>query len=98
LVINKIDVMRPEDLNPEDRKLIEDIEKSGATIVLSSCYTDEGVMDVKSTACEKLLASRVEVKMKSTRVSDVLNRVHLAVPKPRDNKVKRLKTYINNKF
>eukprot|EP00833_Pecoramyces_ruminatium_P008246 jgi/Orpsp1_1/1182278/evm.model.c7180000080612.2 len=85
LVINKIDVMRPEDLNPEDRALIE---KSGATIVLSSCYTDEGVMDVKSTACEKLLASRVELKMKSTRVNDVLNRVHVAVPKPRDNKVK----------
>jgi len=38
--------MRPEDLNPEDRALIEEIENSGATIVLSSCYTDEGVMDV----------------------------------------------------
>jgi len=89
LVINKIDVMRPEDLNPEDRALIEDIEKSGATVVLSSCYTDEGVMDVKSTACEKLLASRVEVKMKSTRVNDVLNKLHLAVPVKRDNKERK---------
>jgi len=89
LVINKIDVMRPEDLNPEDKALIDEIENSGATIVLSSCYTDEGVMDVKSTACEKLLASRVEVKMKSTRVNDVLNKLHLAVPVKRDNKERK---------
>ncbi|ORX85722.1 GTP binding protein 4 [Anaeromyces robustus] len=89
LVINKIDVMRPEDLNPEDKALIDEIENSGATIVLSSCYTDEGVMDVKSTACEKLLASRVEVKMKSTRVNDVLNKLHFAVPVKRDNKERK---------
>ncbi|ORX47837.1 GTP binding protein 4 [Piromyces finnis] len=89
LVINKIDVMRPEDLNPEDRALIDEIENSGATIVLSSCYTEEGVMDVKSTACEKLLASRVEVKMKSTRVNDVMNKLHLAVPVKRDNKERK---------
>jgi len=46
-------------------------------------------MDVKSTACEKLLASRVEVKMKSTRVNDVLNKLHLAVPVKRDNKERK---------
>ena len=39
-------------------------------------------------ACDRLLAHRVEVKMKSRKVNDVLNRLHLAVPSKRDNKVR----------
>jgi len=32
------------------------------------------------------LAARVETKMKSKKVNDILNRLHLATPTPRDDK------------
>ena len=49
---------------------------------LSPCT---GVMSVKTEACDRLLAQRVEVKVKSKKVEGVLNRLHVAIPKPRDN-------------
>jgi nucleolar GTP-binding protein len=39
-------------------------------------------------ACERLLSQRVEVKMKGRKVHDVLNRLHVAMPQPRDGKVR----------
>ena len=44
-------------------------------------------MAVRNEACERLLAHRVEMKIKTSKVNDVLNRLHLAEPKKRDNKV-----------
>uniref|UniRef100_A0A8C5FMI3 Nucleolar GTP-binding protein 1 n=1 Tax=Gadus morhua TaxID=8049 RepID=A0A8C5FMI3_GADMO len=41
----------------------------------------------ESQACDKLLAHRVDGKMKGKKVHDVLNRLHLAVPSKRDHKV-----------
>ena len=41
-------------------------------------------MSVKTDACDRLLAQRVEVKVKSNKVDSVLNRLHVAQPKPRD--------------
>ena len=38
-------------------------------------------------ACDRLLAQRVEVKLKGKKVNDVLNRLHLALPAKRDEKV-----------
>lgn len=37
-------------------------------------------------ACDRLLATRVETKMKGKKVHDVLNRLHLAMPAKRDEK------------
>uniref|UniRef100_A0A3P8XTQ0 Nucleolar GTP-binding protein 1 n=1 Tax=Esox lucius TaxID=8010 RepID=A0A3P8XTQ0_ESOLU len=37
-------------------------------------------------ACDKLLAARVDSKMKGKKVHDVLNRLHLAMPAKRDDK------------
>ncbi|XP_004854638.1 nucleolar GTP-binding protein 1 isoform X2 [Heterocephalus glaber] len=37
-------------------------------------------------ACDRLLAHRVETKMKGNKVNEVLNRLHLAVPNKRDDK------------
>ncbi|EPY86857.1 GTP binding protein 4 [Camelus ferus] len=37
-------------------------------------------------ACDRLLAHRVETKMKGNKVNEVLNRLHLAVPNRRDDK------------
>lgn len=38
-------------------------------------------------ACDKLLVHRVDTKMKGKKVHDILNRLHLAVPTKRDDKV-----------
>lgn len=58
------------------------------TIIPMSTLSEEGVMNVKNDACERLLAQRVEVKMKSKKVNDVVNRLHVAIPTPRDNKAR----------
>lgn len=40
-------------------------------------------------ACDRLLLQRVDMKMKGRKVNDVLNRLHIAMPSPRDDKVRR---------
>ena len=45
-------------------------------------------MDVKTEACDQLLAQRVELKMKSKKVNDVVNRLHVATPTQRDSKAR----------
>jgi nucleolar GTP-binding protein len=45
-------------------------------------------MDVRDAACDALLAHRVEAKLKGNKLNQVINRIHVAMPKPRDN-VKR---------
>ncbi|KAG2171657.1 hypothetical protein INT43_008037 [Umbelopsis isabellina] len=89
LVINKIDQAKPEDLPEDQKKMIEEImEKDAATVVTMSCYLDEGVMQVRNASCDKLLAARVEMKMKGQKINDVINKIHLAEPVARDNVVR----------
>lgn len=52
-------------------------------------------MSVRNEACERLLAHRVELKVKSSRINDVLNRLHLAEPAKRDNKVFKIHIGLN---
>lgn len=86
LVINKIDQVKPEDLPEEQRKWIENIaNEDNATVVTMSCYNEEGVMNVRNISCDKVLAARVEMKMKGNKINDVINKIHLAVPQQRDN-------------
>lgn len=91
IVINKIDVRRPEDLDPEEQQELQDILKSSDVEMLQvSCTTTEGVSAVKNAACDKLLAERVAQKLKSGtnttagtpggRLGDVLARIHVAQP------------------
>ncbi|KAI8093450.1 GTP binding protein 4 [Halteromyces radiatus] len=86
LVINKIDQVKPEDLPAEQRAWIEEIANDqNATVLTMSCYNDTGVMDVRNNACDRLLAARVEMKLKSTKINDIINKIHLAQPAARDN-------------
>lgn len=41
-----------------------------------------------SKACDRLLAHRVDIKLKSRKVNDVLNRLHVAQPLKRDDRVR----------
>ncbi|KAF8312872.1 P-loop containing nucleoside triphosphate hydrolase protein [Clavulina sp. PMI_390] len=89
IVFNKTDVRRLDDLPVETRAIVDEIlTQEDVTAVHVSCYSDEGVTDVKTTACEKLLAHRVEAKLKGTKINSVLNRIHVAQPKPRDDVVR----------
>lgn len=89
LVMNKIDVTRLEDLTPENRACVDEIlNMSDVLNVQVSCYTDEGVMELKNKACDALLEHRVDAKLKGNKVNSILNRLHVAQPKARDEVVR----------
>ncbi|KAK3641761.1 Nucleolar GTP-binding protein 1 [Elasticomyces elasticus] len=90
IVINKIDVMRPEDLDAETQAELQELLKSGNVEMLQlSCTTTEGLMNVRNAACDRLLAERNAQKLKAGtnasgevtgRLGDVLRRIHVAQP------------------
>ena len=45
-------------------------------------------MILKTTACDALLEHRVDSKLKGNKVNAILNRLHVAQPKPRDDVVR----------
>lgn len=59
-------------------------EDDEQVLMCMSTLNEEGVMLVKQAACERLLGYRVEMKVAGKRIADVLNRIHVAIPKPRD--------------
>ncbi|THH28782.1 hypothetical protein EUX98_g5405 [Antrodiella citrinella] len=89
LVINKIDVTRLDDLSPENRVVVDEIiNGEGVLSVQVSCYTDEGVMELKNKACDALLEHRVDTKLKGNKINSIINRLHVAQPKARDDVVR----------
>jgi len=88
IVVNKVDVVRWDSLNQSDKSLIESIISStkNCKLVPMSNISEEGVMNVKQITCDLLLEQRVETKLKSKNSVEVLNRLHVAVPAPRDYK------------
>merc|ERR1711936_375885 len=88
IVINKIDIIKPEDLPEEKLKVIEEFRAEGEPVLEMSTVTEDGVMAVKTEACEKLLAFRVGKKFGSSKYDQqkVASRLHVAQPKKRDNK------------
>ncbi|CAM2105222.1 unnamed protein product [Caretta caretta] len=86
LVANKCDVKRISELPEENQKMFENLEAEGFPVIETSTLTEEGVIKVKTEACDRLLSHRVDTKMKGNKVNEVLNRLHLAVPSKRDNK------------
>lgn len=99
IVCNKTDTRSMDDLSEAERKLVDDMvlearkianggilsEDDTETVLMAmSTLREDGVMDVKQTACDRLLSYRVELKVAGKHIGDVLNRIHVAVPKPRD--------------
>ena len=85
VALNKVDIISPQELREDAKQLLAKFESEGVPIMPMSTVTEEGVVDVKVRACNELLVQRVDMKMKSKKMPDVLNRLHLAVPKPRDD-------------
>nr|XP_019705367.1 nucleolar GTP-binding protein 1 [Elaeis guineensis] len=100
IVCNKIDLQPLEGLSDDDIKLVMEMKAEASQTVIAqgdepndesvfltmSALTDDGVIAVKNAACERLLNQRVEMKMKSKKINDCLNRFHVAIPKPRDTR------------
>ncbi|XP_033305392.1 nucleolar GTP-binding protein 1 [Bombus vancouverensis nearcticus] len=88
VVANKVDILRLDELPPEKRVLLKSLEDKDIPVLEMSTITDFGVMDVKIQACERLLAFRVDQKIRTKKVEGLLNRLHVAQPVPRDDKVR----------
>lgn len=90
IVINKIDLMRPSQLDPETQEALQGMLKSGEVEMLElSCNTQEGVMQVRNHVCDRLIAARNAEKLKagtnsagepSGRLGELLRRIHVAQP------------------
>jgi len=76
-----------ESIKHEDKELLDAIAK-GTELVAMSTLSEEGVQNVKQIACDKLLEHRAEDKLRTKKSTDVMNRLHVAVPAPRDQKVR----------
>lgn len=84
--INKIDIMKVDDLPEEKKELIKGFVEEEIPVMHMSTLTDEGVIELRNEACDRLLAHRVETKIKTKKVNDIANRLHVAVPQKRDHK------------
>lgn len=73
IVANKIDARPMEEVPvPLQERIQRIVSDNKATLMLMSNFTEEGVMNVKKTACDQLLAQRVERKHRSNKVCDAM--------------------------
>ncbi|XP_071489175.1 GTP-binding protein 4-like [Diadema antillarum] len=86
IVANKSDIVELKDLAVEKQEFFKKMEEEGVSVIQTSTVTEEGIMKVKTEACDRLLLQRVDMKMKGRKVNDILNRLHIAVPAKRDTK------------
>lgn len=86
LVANKVDIKKIDELPADKKKYFAQFKAENIPIMEMSNLNEEGVVAVRNEACERLLAHRVELKVKSAKMNDVLNRLHVAEPQKRDNR------------
>ena len=90
VVVNKIDQRKIADLTPDQQALFEELKHTeNVQVKEMSTIQEDGVVDVRNEACEMLLAYRVESKVKGKKANNILNRLHVALPKPRDDKERK---------
>lgn len=89
IAINKVDICTLDELADERKAIITKLqEDKDIPVMFLSTVAEEGVMEVKIEACERLLSYRVDQKMRTKKVDNILNRLHVAMPAPRDDKVR----------
>mmetsp|Transcript_18275 Transcript_18275/g.37280 ORF Transcript_18275/g.37280 Transcript_18275/m.37280 type:complete len:704 (-) Transcript_18275:2-2113(-) len=85
LVVNKVDAQPWETLDPSKKSMIEALTSgSDCTLMTMSNVTEQGVMEVKSCACDKLLQARVDARVVGKKVDGVINRLQVFHPERRD--------------
>jgi len=87
IVANKTDIKKWTTLKQTKKKVVDDlVASSGAKLIEMSALTEDGVMAVKTAACDELLRQRVKSKVTSRKIGSIKNRVHVAMPKKRDGR------------
>ena len=87
VVINKIDQQPWDSLEVDRKEMIEELVKESGpntTMLTMSNVSEEGVSQVKNTACDKLLAARVDSRVSGNKVDNVMNRLQVVFPAARD--------------
>ncbi|EPE05537.1 nucleolar gtp-binding protein [Ophiostoma piceae UAMH 11346] len=95
LVSNKSDLVKLAELDPEQRAQIDDLAKASHVIdtLEASCMTGDGIHEIKTAVCQRLIADRVAKKMtaaaasadkEGTRGNAVMRRIYVAMPKDQD--------------
>jgi len=88
LVVNKVDIVAIAEAEPAVQAALKELQAEGVEVLEMSTLSEEGVIAVKTKACDKLLEFRVEAKLKGNKVPSVLNRLHVATPSARDDKAR----------
>ncbi|KAL0207585.1 hypothetical protein P9112_012213 [Eukaryota sp. TZLM1-RC] len=88
VVLNKIDIIKPENLSDEQRSDLESLSLPGVDVIHTSTVTDDGILTVKETSCNRLIDMRADIKVASKKFDRFANRIHVAVPEPRDDVVR----------
>jgi nucleolar GTP-binding protein len=91
IFLNKIDLRPFEDLEPEEKKILENAAREHNTYLIKmSNVNNEGVLDVKQTSCDILLEYRRAITEKNLKAGNKSenynNRIHIAQPIKRDNR------------
>lgn len=91
VVLNKSDIIKMEHLDQSNIDLINSVkEMAGVEMIETSCVNDQdllaSVQMVRDKACDKLLSSRMESKLKSdSRINNIMNKIHVSFPQKRDD-------------
>eukprot|EP00934_Nitzschia_sp_Nitz4_P006146 Nitzschia sp. Nitz4//scaffold283_size24287//17182//19358//NITZ4_008408-RA/size24287-augustus-gene-0.31-mRNA-1//1//CDS//3329545663//6136//frame0 len=86
IVVNKVDQQPWETLDADKKDMIEALAKdANCSLMTMSNISEQGVSEVKNTACEKLLAARVDARVSGKKVDGVMNRLQVFNPTPRDS-------------
>lgn len=86
VVVNKIDILSIKEAPADVQEALKKLEASGVVVMEMSNVNEVGVIAVRNAACDALLETRVEAKLKSNKANDILNRLHVATPISRDDK------------
>jgi len=85
VVANKNDIVKLQEL-PEDKQ--QAIKSITDEIHEMSTLTGDGVIELRNSACDRLIDYRVEGKNKGNKTAKIMNRLEIVIPPPRDNKVR----------
>lgn len=88
VILNKTDLRKVDDLAPEEKALLESMKdpELGVEFFTTSCMLRQGVDEAKNKACSKLLAKRVETKLRGNKQEGLRSRLHatqVAIPNNR---------------
>jgi len=88
IVANKSDIIKVDALPAASQQRIKGIIEGDTHLINTSTMTESGLMELKEYACSKLLEFRVNAKLKAKKTDDIMNKLHVAMPKARDSKLR----------